>query len=672
MTLKISFFKLLREDLKRRSWLAAITALVYFICMPVVLLMQMDSLMSAVQRGNIELSVAADTFKNAMGYQNIMISVIVLITAVAAAISGYGFLHSRVKLDFYHSLPIPRKKFFLVQYTSGITMFVVPYIICVILCLFIGAGNGLLSGDILIVSIKVFILRILQYLMMYGTVILAMVMTGKMLTAILGAIVFSIYIPGTLAIFTGVASNFMDTYMGGNFIDKYAVYLSPVTVGINTQYMFNEYNSMGKWAWFGIGVMILWILVMTGLAIGLYSVRRTEAAENSMAFSKTEGVIKILMVIPMSLAVGLYFGVMMSQKGVFWFYAGMLFAVVILSAVIEFIYHFNMKEIFAHKLHILISFVITVGVVMCCQFDWIGYDTYLPSKDSIEQMALYSSDINRYGYGRSSSGEVSYNTRDGLEATLTENFDPIYELAKEGVDGEKDRSVDINVEYKLKNGKKVFRRYSVNRETFNTAYEELFKNEEFIEKTFPVFSLPAADVYSIYLSGLTDSFVLDLSSTKRGELMEIYKSDLRKVGYDDLRNNIIGTLHFEYDMSGGQKMQYQYSDSGYPISKGFTNTIAFLKNELNVELQETIDSKTVKSISVSDYGNENTEYLEFTDINDIEEILEYTVNDFYNNYNYDEWMSMDIIVNFKAEESEKKFFYFKKDEIPPCVKEALK
>ena len=103
-----------------------------------------------------------------------------------------------MKVDFFHSLPISRKKYFFVQYVSGVIIFVVPFIVSMLLCLLVGAVNGLLTGGVVLMAVRMTSFRILEYLAGYGTAILATVMTGKTLTAILGTAVFTVYIPAVL------------------------------------------------------------------------------------------------------------------------------------------------------------------------------------------------------------------------------------------------------------------------------------------------------------------------------------------------------------------------------------------------------------------------------------------------------------------------------------------
>ena len=94
----------------------------------------------------------------------------------------------KVKVDFFHSLPISRKKYFFVQYVSGVIIFVVPFIVSMLLCLLVGAVNGLLTGGVVLMAVRMTSFRILEYLAGYGTAILG------------NSSIYSVYSSGTACV----------------------------------------------------------------------------------------------------------------------------------------------------------------------------------------------------------------------------------------------------------------------------------------------------------------------------------------------------------------------------------------------------------------------------------------------------------------------------------------
>jgi len=677
MTSKISFVKLMKEDFKRRSWLVAVIWLACFLLQPVLLLLRVDGMMSSVRNGYMEMSYAVDNYRLYMGNGNEIVSVMVLMMALVVGISGYCHLHSKVKMDFYHSLPIPRRRFFSVQYLSGIVMFVIPYVACTLLCLLVGATNGLLTRAVVVVAAKTVMFRMLEFLSAYGTAILGTILTGKLLTAILGTAVFSMYIPMVLIVSEGMKQLFFKTYFS-NMLEGNSALLSPLLAGIYAENRMNEGGVAGRWLVIGVGALIFWILVMTGLSLWLYTIRKTEAAEHSMAFPKMEGAVKVLLVIPLSLAVGLYVQTMLYTTNKKWFFVAAISAVVLLSAVIEFIYHLSMRDIFRHKKQMLLAGAVTVAVALFFTYDIAGYDTYLPAKEDIGKMALYDDSVNGSFYypKKTESGirSVCYSAEEALDATLIKNFDAIYELAKTGARGKEDREGEettIYVEYRLKNGRREVRQYEVLQEDVETAYEKLFSDTEFIERLYPVLWKDASEnMYEddLCVEGVFGTEALELKQEKRREFLEIYREDLRTVSYDDLKNHTLATLSLsvvvaeEYTPYGASSTSY--SESGYPICEKFTNTIAFLKKEAGIDIARRLTAEDVTNIQVSDYRTED--YGLFTTVTDpaqIQEILDRaSYTPLYSMADENEEINLYIVL--KNGDSATGRFYFKKGSVP--------
>lgn len=678
MTSKISFFKLMREDFKRRSWLVALIWLACFLALPVLLLLQIDGLMNSVRNGYAEMAYALDGYRDFVGAGNEGLGILVIISAAITGISGYSYLHSKVKLDFYHSLPIPRKKFFFVQYLSGILMFFIPYAVCTLLCLLIGAVNGLLTKTVAALAVKILFFRLLEFLASYGTAILGTILTGKLLTAILGTAALAIYIPMVMVVLEGMKKLFFETFIRTGKTGKYSMLLSSVFSGVYAEGRISTNQQAGKWFVIGIGVLIFWIAVMTGLSVWLYNIRRTEAAEHSMAFPKTEGMFKVFLVIPLSLAVGLSIQNFLYTTSKQWFFAAVVCAAVVLSAVIEFIYHLNMREIFRHKLQMLLAGAVSVVVGAFFLFDIAGYDTYLPAKEDIGKMALYYESINgSFYYPNESEGGIEYSSYledAALDATLVQDFDAIYELAKQGARGEKpgeeEETYGVCIEYRLKSGRREIRQYDVRKKDLEAACEKLFQNQKFIEKVYPVFwrNMDEEMTEDMSVDGVFGTEILDLSKEKRLEFLDIYREELRTIRYEDIKEHMLATLCLT-SMTEDKYSPYgvsstSFSESGYPICDKFTNTIAFLKKEAGIDVTYVLTAEDVDSIQVTDFREDKNGLLStVTDREEIKKILEcisylpiYSMSD--------EAENIDVYIQLENGDYASGRFYFKKGSVP--------
>lgn len=674
MTSKISFCRLLKEDFKRRSWLIALVSLACFILLPIVLLLSIDGMMDSVRDGYTEFSYVQEYYMDAVRMGNGVGGVLAFGAAVLAGISGYSYLHSKVKVDFFHSLPISRKKYFFVQYVSGVIIFVVPFIVSMLLCLLVGAVNGLLTGGVVLMAVRMTGFRILEYLAGYGTAILATVMTGKTLTAILGTAVFTVYIPAVLLVWAGMKSVFFKTYISNTAAEKISMLFSPSFSGY---YIEELMKAKEKWLVIGVGIQIFWIALMTGIALWLYCVRKTEAADHSMAFPKSEGVIKVLLVVPMSLVAGLASRMIGVDGGMHWFFFGTVCASVILSSVIEFIYHLNMRELFKNKVSLMLSVALSLGAALVFRYDIMGYDTYLPAREDVAQMAFYDERLNGNFYYRPFvEGYDLYSVNAALDSTLLDNFAPVYELARKGAREEiTGECRSISVEYKLRNGKRERRNYIVAEKDIQETIKALFETPEFAEKIYPVFWRDANLEGDINISSLFGNVELKLSEKECQEFLDIYREELRHISYEDYQNHVIGTIGFSVVIEE-ERGRYglsttSFREEGYPICSSFQQTIAFLREKAGIDLEHRLTEKDVERIVLTDYRSEGEGETTTTTVNDAEEIqnvldcMEYLPL-------YSGWMSVEevnIEIVLKSGEIPSGNLYFLKGKLPDILEE---
>lgn len=674
MTSKISFCRLLKEDFKRRSWLIALVSLACFILFPIVLLLSIDGMMDSVRDGYTEFSYVQEYYMDAVRMGNGVGGMLAFGAAVLAGISGYSYLHSKVKVDFFHSLPISRKKYFFVQYVSGVIIFVVPFIVSMLLCLLVGAVNGLLTGGVVLMAVRMTSFRILEYLAGYGTAILATVMTGKTLTAILGTAVFTVYIPAVLLVWAGMKSVFFKTYISNTAAEKIFMLFSPSFSGY---YIEELMKAKEKWLVIGVGIQIFWIVLMTGIALWLYCVRKTEAADHSMAFPKSEGVIKVLLAVPMSLVAGLASRMIGVDGGMHWFFFGTVCASVILSSVIEFIYHLNMRELFKNKISLILSVALSLGAALVFRYDIMGYDTYLPAREDVAQMAFYDERLNGNFYYRPFvEGYDLYSVNAALDSTLLDNFAPVYELARKGAREEiTGECRSISVEYKLRNGKRERRNYIVEEKDIQETIKALFETPEFAEKIYPVFWRDANLEGDINISSLFGNVELKLSEKECQEFLDIYREELRHISYEDYQNHVIGTIGFSVVIEE-ERGRYglsttSFREEGYPICSSFQQTIAFLREKAGIDLEHRLTEKDVERIVLTDYRSEGEGETTTTTVNDAEEIqnvldcMEYLPL-------YSGWMSVEevnIEIVLKSGEIPSGNLYFLKGKLPDILEE---
>ena len=686
MMSKISFSKLLKEDMKRRSWLIALVSVLLFIAQPVIILFLVEGLMDSANEGLMTLAEVKTDYMNLIGFEeNYLVAILLVLFAVLIGISGYSYLHSRVQLDFYHSLPVKRRKWFLVQLVSGLLIFAVPYFLSTVLSLLVGVANGIMEAGIFAAAMECFIINILGFMVIYLTSILAMIMTGKILIGIMGFCTFLAYGPGVVFVLNNLIGRFFTTAIGEQVYGMAYSLSSPILLWMKVREKWQVYDKETVSAWIYLGILILLVIVLFGLCMWLNTKRNTEAAEQSMAFSKTESVIKIMLVIPLSLAIGLLLSAMAHRNFEVWFFIGILLGAVLINAIIEFIYHLDIRELFVRKLQLVLAMLITVVIGCIFQFDFIGYDSYLPAMEDVEQMALYSYGVNGSFAYRVTEDDgitrVEYGERAALDEMVISDFEPIYEIAGNGVKNVRKETegmdlvpvsvktegmdlVPVSVKYVLKNGKSVYRSYQIDRNVFTESEQALFTQEEYKQKIYPIFNKESANIQSMFLMSLKGEVQLELTADQKANLLETYKTELRESTFDDFYyQNMSARLNLEY-MRGTQASSW-YSEYGYPISKNFTKTLSLL-NEYGYQTETEIKAETVSKITIYNYNTSQTSF--YSSEIEIKEILA----DFYAgsidmDYGNIGGLNYDLGVEIIMKDGKVVWGNFKNEAIPDCV-----
>lgn len=289
-------------------------------------------------------------------------------------------------------------------------------------------------------------------------------------------------------------------------------------------------------------------------------------------------------------------------------FGGFIFGVFVFSALMEFIYHKDIKMVLRHKLGLTVTAGAGILLISCVIFDWVGYNSWLPDRDGVEAMSVFSDSglgSNVYQvHTEKNDGEVD-EYRSYLERMMekeTTDFDSIYELAEEAVATnsryEEGRTV-VYVKYALKNGKKAYRRYWIPEGNYKKLEDNLYQEEWYREMCYPILSNDHMDDQGRLMRieiGTWSGETTTLSGKEAEELYKVYREELGNMTVAELRGD---EEKGENDSDEGAEAEEQiwdqmtdfyfiFSDkdgnynqeSGYPFGKNFKMTINLLKKEL--------------------------------------------------------------------------------------------
>ncbi len=667
------FFKLQREDIKRRLWTIPLAVIVFFLSYPIAIAITLsnrnNSHNSSREISNLILEYVGTTYPMGM--------IITVVGAVICGMSGYYYVHSKKKVDFYHSIPVRREGLFAIQYLNGFLIYFVPYFVNIILSLLVIQIHGYMSTAIFYSMLSTMIVNTVFYMLIYTIVIIAMMLTGNIIVGCFGTGVFFLYGPMVQLLKELLFQEFFKTHYGNgrsSFISQMQ-YLSPLgsyyklAIGVKGTLSKGNISSL-------LLIMIVTILLLGG-AIYLYLKRPSESAGKAMAYSISEPIIKFAIVIAVSLGGGLIFRGLTYESGGGWFLFGILFSLIVCYAVIEVIYNFDIKSMFKHKLQLIGCLGITLVIAGVFQFDILKYDSYLPKKSEIASLSINLSGLEQnISYMDKASYEwgVKYQYVDGNEYQLEKmkltDDQAAYTLALIG--SKRAKTIDYskayldntkyshyNIKYTLKNGKDIY-------EDIMKTIKELYMNPEYKAAHYPVFSWDGSDIKNVNVSNIFGNKDINLDITEKKELLESLKKDLLQFTIDELMDTKpILTL----------SLRYGQFNSEYFIYPSFKHTIGIIEKRGfdTTRVVETSDIISIRIENVDSYPM-NT----YSSKKDIEDIFPNLVNRDYvwNNsliYNLD--YELHVTATIKTDEYGNEStvdYYFRQDTIPDFVKKDMK
>lgn len=607
MTLKSLYFKLMLEDLKRRVWTIALTllAMMFSILVPVAIkCSEYSDMISEWNASQIKRMTA--NIVELLGVNGFAIFFLV-VAAVLWAVSGFQYLHNSKKVDFYHSIPVKRHVLFVARYLNGILVPAAAYLVFLVPAVILAYKTGLDAEAIGMIPWQMFGINMVYYSLLYTVTVIAMMLTGNVVVALLGTGVFCGYIPAVTWLVRCYYSLWFHTYYETEESMKgfYQVirYSSPVS---NYMYTLTDFMEEKPVLAVTVGAAVVTVILAVAAYL-IYRGRASEAAGKAMAFKKTRMPIKVLIVIPVALASGMIFFELRDTLA--WLIFGTVCGVILVHCTMEIIYHFDFRKLFHNKLHLAGCMVVSVALSMAGYYDWFDYDSWLPDGGKIQDAAVilaYQDDWVTYGKPskpNENSGYIYWEYEDSNEYRLKEmHLTDIYsvmEIAKRGVEAgqqlkaneqTKDGWRRFIVRYRMTDGKVATRRYSI---PMDAAMWDLFDtihdSTEYKKGTYPILNQTAAQTAGVYYQQYNQVEALELSHEEMAHLLEVYQKEWEMLDMDTRRKELpIATIQFrthEVQEAIDHNILFERYSSDlsnrcyYPIYPSFTYTWEFLEQK---------------------------------------------------------------------------------------------
>lgn len=629
MTCKNSYFKLIKETLKHHIASVFISSVVFFIQFIVFFLDVQSYTISGSELDKVYAIERLFRITVPTGAYAIP----VVIVAIVLAYDFFRYMHSKKQLDFYESLPLKKRDWFILRTICSFTVFIVPYIICTLseaLLLIALGGHQIVFFTNLLWNA---VCMILIYLFTWITAVLAMVMTGHPITAFCGFCVFNGYAPVLLRyIYPVYAGEYFQTYVMDNSKLFYLEYLSPIGSAyhlINSRY--NDWTASNHIKDFLI-IVVLIVFVST-ISYVLFMKRPSEAAGRAMSFEKVNPIIRILLVIPLTLYIGIYLNQVASYGNKIWMIFGFIIGTFLLHGIIESIFQFDIRGLWSHKIQMLCCFVAVIAISCIFWFDIFQYDAYTPNLEQIESISI--------DFDRDNS---SASIQDGISG---EYLDEALSLAKNLVEQDNHTITTdsaSNIEgvrftYHMQNGSIKQRQYRMDFSRNQELVDKLYGTKEYKNDICEIYNVDSSAVSYLCWDDSISSIPLYMSEAQMHLLFETYMAEFTPFTYSQVRSDVsIGSFQIQFD---NDKYSRQYS---CPVYKDFTETIRLL-NEYMLSQPELSKYGNISESILAKYQIRQLEFymeeqmLTITDSEVISSFKEHLVlnEKFYEKYHDYDW-----------------------------------
>lgn len=484
---------LLGNSMRRNLWALVLSGVGFFLSLLLPALMTMQNALEQrvldlkeIPQAHVEINWqnAMNNAASMLGGGNLFVKVVFIVLAVVCGVAMFAYLHSRQKVDFYHSLPISRTRLFANNFLTGVVCTFSTYL--VMLAITVGCAYAMGCGE----AVRwdeiggAVLCNLIVFLLIYALTVLTTVVCGNtIITLLLLAWVF--FSPMLVRVLQFcLFDKFYDTFTANAGQLVGAIRLTPVVqyfVLHGTHYIGERVMGVPQPGESALGLLIGYLIaaaVVTALAIFLFRIRKSERAGTALAFTPTKLPIKVYMCLVMGVAFGWVFGMI---AGNFWFWPGLVVGTVLFHWIVEIIYAFDFRAIFSKPLHLLAILVVLVAGMLAMQFDVTGYDTWLPDRDDLTAVDI------------SGSGEPAL--------TDSSNIDAVHRLMEIGVQTmqEEDTDGDGSLSYtqvtvKCQMGSRTAARQYMLPETEEVIalLDQIEQSEEYKRAKWPLFNFDTA------------------------------------------------------------------------------------------------------------------------------------------------------------------------------------
>lgn len=382
---------LTRQIIKRHVWLPVLALIGFILGLPVVTAIACDNLRDSWLDERV-----ANLLEDIFTIQQFLVSSIIMVGAVMAAATMFRYLHVRRQIDFYHSLPVRREKFFVCTVLAGLLVFLAPYLAGVLLNVLMLAVNGLMPYVSLGDMLHWVAFNVLAYMLFFACTTFAMMLSGTLPSALKVLTCIFFLAPAAGLVLEGLGSIFFDRWLWMSVALNQILMRASVVV----RYVMLSEGSMftgsdGPWLplWQDWLAAALLTVALLAISLLLYKKRASECAASTLAFGWQKLPYKYPVVVLGGLGLAMFFYAVGNMNNV-WLYFGGVFGACFMAMLLEILIRNDFRAVRQGWKGAVAATVIVCSVLSVYVGDMTGYDDRVPAAEKIQSVSIYSGVIN--------------------------------------------------------------------------------------------------------------------------------------------------------------------------------------------------------------------------------------------------------------------------------------
>lgn len=541
-----------------------------------------------------------------------------LIVPVLLAAMLFHYLHNRLSVDFYHAMPLSRKKLFFSRYFVGIVFLLVPLLVSRLLCTVVHLAfyTGRLTAGQIVSS---GVIDLLVWAALHVIVFTFSCMVAVTTSNAVESIVYSGAVNGALAAIYFIFVSYSYNLYGISELPDWGLYLSPYGLIGRCMLPNNSWNySTGN-----LVMVLVWLLIALAaipLTLRLYNRFQSEWAQQwgrQSAFSQLMKVLAgflVSFVLCMTLFSMLFDNILPNSI------AAALVGGPIGFLIVEGITGKGFQNLRRSGKYILATVVLCLSCTLFLATGGFGMVSRVPSADRVEEVELHLYGQNVY-FERLNSN-VGTNE---VVATLSspEAIDLVLQLhqaaVEEGEDYQGLRGNHMKIEYTLSPfDSSMSRDYSFAVSGLDTL-RQLLCLPELAEQIYPPFTYQVNYLETVTCYDKLGLYSVDIPAADFERLLEAIRTDLLNVTPESYENEqldpVVGYLDWDFQnlvykdegvfVAGDGSPVEGFLDSSMVLRASYQNTLAIIE-ELGFHPNAfSLEGAIAVSISESEYQELN-------------------------------------------------------------------